>query len=52
MNGLKFLAWGFMLCTAALLRAVVNDETSPQTLILAALVVALLTGLWIWHRAR
>jgi hypothetical protein len=52
MNGLKFLAWGFLLCATTVLQAVVRDETPPQTLILAALVVACLTGIWFWFRAR
>jgi uncharacterized membrane protein YfcA len=48
----RILPWGFVACTCAVVGAVLREEAPPQTLILAALVIVALSGLWLWLRAR
>ncbi len=48
----RILPFGMLACACALVGRVLREEAPAQSLILAAVVIVLIGGLWLWLGAR
>jgi hypothetical protein len=48
----RLLPFGMLACAATLIGKVLKEEAPAQSLILAALVIILISLLWLWLSAR
>ena len=51
-GGRWILPWGMVAATCGVISAVLRGEAPAQTLILAALAIVLISGLWLWYTNR
>jgi hypothetical protein len=48
----RLLPFGMLACVSVVVGKVLREEAPPQALIVAALAIVLISGLWLWLRAR